>query len=87
MNKVMHVAWSTKQKKKSLKTEELFANIIYYKLWAEKHFGYYISSASGDDRHRTMARADSARERQLARFWLARSMEASRSSLSTCLLG
>ena len=49
MNKVMHVAWSTKQKKKSFKTEELFANITYYKLWAGKHFGYYISSASGDD--------------------------------------
>ena len=31
-----------KQKKKSLKTEELFANITYYKLWARKHFGYYI---------------------------------------------
>ena len=23
-------------------TEELFANITYYKLRAEKHFGYYI---------------------------------------------
>ena len=42
MNKVMHVAWSTKQKKKSLKTEELFANITYYKLRARKHFGYYV---------------------------------------------
>ena len=31
-----------KQKEKSLKTEELFANITYYKLWAEKHFGYYV---------------------------------------------
>ena len=31
-----------KQEKKSLKTEELFANITYYKLWAGKHFGYYI---------------------------------------------
>ena len=30
MNKVMHVAWSTKQKEKSFKTEELFANITYY---------------------------------------------------------
>ena len=30
------------QKKKSLKMEKLFANITYYKLWAEKHFGYYI---------------------------------------------
>ena len=29
-------------KGKSLKTEELFANITYYKLWAGKHFGYYI---------------------------------------------
>jgi len=29
-------------KEKSLKTEQLFANITYYKLWAEKHFGYYI---------------------------------------------
>ena len=27
---------------KSLKTEKLFANITYYKLWARKHFGYYI---------------------------------------------
>ena len=25
-----------------MKTEELFANITYYKLWAEKHFGYYV---------------------------------------------
>ena len=31
-----------KQKKKSLKIEELFANITYYKLRARKHFGYYI---------------------------------------------
>ena len=31
-----------KTKGKSLKTEKLFANITYYKLWAEKHFGYYI---------------------------------------------
>ena len=31
-----------KQKKKSLKTEELFANITYYKLRARKHSGYYI---------------------------------------------
>jgi len=29
-------------KEKSLKTEELFANITYYKLRAGKHFGYYI---------------------------------------------
>ena len=29
-------------KEKSLKTEELFANITYYKLRARKHFGYYI---------------------------------------------
>ena len=29
-------------KEKSLKTERLFANIIYYKLRAGKHFGYYI---------------------------------------------
>ena len=42
MDKVMHVVCSTKQKGKSLKTEKLFANITYYKLWAGKHFGYYI---------------------------------------------
>ena len=42
--------------------------------------------ASGGDRHQTMARADSARERQPARFWPCLSMEASRSSLSTRLL-
>ena len=41
-DKVMHVVCSTKQKGKSLKTEKLFANITYYKLWARKHFGYYI---------------------------------------------
>ena len=29
-------------KEKSLKTEKLFTNIIYYKLWARKYFGYYI---------------------------------------------
>ena len=29
-------------KEKSLKIEELFANITYYKLRARKHFGYYI---------------------------------------------
>ena len=42
IDKVMHVVCSTKQKGKSLKTEKLFANITYYKLWAGKHFGYYI---------------------------------------------
>ena len=42
MNKVMHVAWNTKQKKKSFKTEELFADITYYKLRARKYFGYCI---------------------------------------------
>ena len=42
MDRVMHILWSTKQNKKSLKTEELFANITYYKLRAKKHFGYYI---------------------------------------------
>ena len=31
-----------KTKEKSLKMEKLFANITYYKLWAGKHFGYYI---------------------------------------------
>ena len=31
-------------KEKSLKMEKLFANITYYKLWARKHFGYYIIS-------------------------------------------
>ena len=31
-------------KEKSLKTEKLFANITYYKLWIGKHFGYYIIS-------------------------------------------
>ena len=40
-----------KQKKKSLKTEELFANIIYYKLRAVKHFDYYIISL-GDKGYR-----------------------------------
>ena len=34
-------------------------------------------SASEGDRHRTMARADSAMERQSARFWPARSMDSS----------
>jgi len=29
-------------KEKLLKTEELFANITYYKLRARKHFGYYV---------------------------------------------
>ena len=29
-------------KEKSLKTEELFANITYYKLRVGKHFGHYI---------------------------------------------
>ena len=29
-------------KGKSLDMEKLFANITYYKLWAGKHFGYYI---------------------------------------------
>ena len=42
MNKVMHAAWSMKQKKKSFKLEELFADITYYKLWARKYFGYCI---------------------------------------------
>ena len=39
-------------------------------------------SASEGDRCRTMARVDSAMERQPTRFWPARLMEASRSSLS-----
>jgi len=38
-----------KQEKKSLKTEELFANITYYKLWAGKHFGYYIIGLGDKD--------------------------------------
>ena len=50
-DKVMHVVCSTKQKGKSLKTEKLFANITYYKLWAEKHFGYYIIGL-GDNGYR-----------------------------------
>ena len=29
-------------KEKSLKTNKLFANVTYYKLWARKNFGYYI---------------------------------------------
>ena len=29
-------------KEKSLKTKELFADIVYYKLQARKHFVYYI---------------------------------------------
>ena len=29
-------------KEKPLETKKLFANITYYKLQAEKHFGYYI---------------------------------------------
>ena len=37
-----------KQKEKSVKIEELFANITYYKLWAGKHFGYYILSVRGE---------------------------------------
>ena len=36
-DKVMHEV-----KGKSLETMELFANVTYYKLWARKHFGYYI---------------------------------------------
>ena len=44
-------------------------------------------SASEGDQHRTKARADSTRDRQSVRFWPARSMEASRSSLSILLLG
>ena len=31
-------------RERSLKMEKLFANITYYKLWAKKHFGYYIIS-------------------------------------------
>ena len=41
-DKVMLVVCSTRQKGKSLNKEKLFANITYYKLQAEKHFGYYI---------------------------------------------
>ena len=35
-------AYSTKRKEKSLKIEELFANITYYELRDGKHIGYYI---------------------------------------------
>ena len=31
-----------KQKKESLETKKLFANIAYYKLQAGKHFVYYL---------------------------------------------
>ena len=41
---------------------------------------------SGGDRSSIMAKADSNRERQLARCWSVRSMEASRSSLLICCL-
>ena len=34
--------YEVRSKRKSLKTKKLFANIIYYKLQTEKHFGYYI---------------------------------------------
>ena len=34
-------------KEKSLETKKLFANITYYKLWARKHFGYYIIGLGG----------------------------------------
>jgi len=40
-----------RQKEKSPKTEELFANITYYKLRAEKHLGYYIIDP-GDENYR-----------------------------------
>ena len=40
-----------RQKEKSPKTEELFANITYYKLRAEKHLGYYII-ALGDENYK-----------------------------------
>ena len=42
MDRLMHGIWSMKQKKESLKTKKLFANITYYKLQAGKHFVYYI---------------------------------------------
>ena len=42
---------------------------------------------SGGDWPSIMAKADSARERQLARFWSVQSMEASRPSLLIYLLG
>ena len=38
-------------KEKSLKMEELFVNITYYKLRARKHFGYYIIGL-GDEGYR-----------------------------------
>ena len=36
-------------KGKSLKREKLFANITYYKLWARKHFGYYVIALGNKD--------------------------------------
>ena len=48
---VTHIVGSTRQKEKSPKTEELFANITYYKLWAGKDVGYYII-ALGDENYR-----------------------------------
>ena len=41
---IFKISSLARAKEKSLKMEKLFANITYYKLWAGKHFGYYIVS-------------------------------------------
>ena len=41
-NGVMRIMWNTKQRRSHSKRRNYLLNATYYKLWAGKHFAYYI---------------------------------------------
>ena len=41
-NRVMRIMWSTKQKRNHSRRRNCLLNTAYYKLWAGKHFAYYV---------------------------------------------
>ena len=41
-NKVMRVMWGIKQRRNHSRQRNCLLNITYYKLWAGRHFAYYI---------------------------------------------
>ena len=41
-NGVMRIMWNTKQRRSHSKRRNYLLNATYYKLWARKHFAYYV---------------------------------------------
>jgi len=41
-DRVMRTMWSTKRRRKHLRQRNCLLNTAYYKLWAGKHFAYYV---------------------------------------------